>query len=95
MSRQTDIFNELNEVWKEIPSLNIKSSGDEETLEELFNERIEETVILGLNWLAEECLANSDEVEDIIEELREVPHAGSVQDQQDKLEEIQLRINNL
>ena len=95
MSRRTDIFNELNEVWKEIPNLNSKASGDDEVLEELFNERIEETVIFGLNWLAEECLANSDEVEDIIEELREVPHAGSVQDQQDKLEEIQLRINNL
>jgi hypothetical protein len=78
VSKQTYVFNELNEVWKELPNLNSKASGDEETLEELFNERIEETVILGLNWLAEECLANSDEVEDIIEELREVPHAGSV-----------------
>ena len=95
MSRQTSIFNELNEVWKELPSLNIKSSGDEETLEELFNERIEETVVSGLNWLAEECLADSDKIDDIIEELREVPHAGSVQDQQEKLEEVQLRINNL
>ena len=95
MSRKADVYNELNEVWKELPNLNVKSSGDEETLEELFNERIEETVVLGLNWLAEECLADSDKIDDIIEELREVPHAGSVQDQQDKLEEIQLRINNL
>lgn len=95
MSRKVDVFNELNEVWKELPNLNIQSSGDEETLEELFNERIEETVVTGLNWLAEECLADSDQIDNIIEELREVPHAGSVQDQQDKLEEIQLRINNL
>ena len=90
MSRQVDIYNELNDVWKELPNINSKASDDEEALEELFNERIEETVISGLNWLVEECLANSDEVEDIIEELREVPHAGSVQDRQEKLEEIQL-----
>lgn len=93
MSRSVNTYNELNEVWTELPDL-VQKNDTKEKFELAWEERIE--YILGnLEEMVEECEAEEKQVRKVITQLLKVPECKTLVGKQSVVEKAQTLILNL
>lgn len=93
MSRSVNTYNELNEVWTELPDL-VQKNDTKEKFELAWEERIE-YVLESLNEMVEECEAEEKQVRKVIAKLLKVPECKTLEGKQSTVAKAQTLILNL